>query len=129
MLDYPRIAEALCEGRLSYSKVRAITRVVTPETEKTLLDLASGVPASQIERVVAGRKRVDILEGEITPQSIASEWDGTPLTELLLSETVHGLLWQEGCFRDEVEAMWAARAAVECESLVGCEPDDTDVVA
>src|SRR6266550_1306494 len=62
LLDYPRIAEALCSGRLSYSKVRAITRVVTPETEETLIDLASAVPASQIERVVAGRKRVDVLE-------------------------------------------------------------------
>src|SRR6266550_496084 len=62
LLDYPRIAEALCAGRLSYSKVRAITRVVTPETEETLIDLASAVPASQMERVVAGRKRVDVLE-------------------------------------------------------------------
>jgi hypothetical protein len=59
LLDYPRIAEALCSGRLSYSKVRAVTRVVTPETEATLIDLASAVPTSQIERVVAGRKRVD----------------------------------------------------------------------
>src|SRR4029077_20863114 len=59
LLEYPRIAQALCSGRLSYSKVRAITRVVTPETEKTLTDLASTVPTSQIERVVAGRKRVD----------------------------------------------------------------------
>src|SRR5438874_9060258 len=62
LLDYPRIAQALCSGQLSYSKVRAITRVVTPETEATLIDLASAVPASQIERVVAGRKRVDVLE-------------------------------------------------------------------
>jgi hypothetical protein len=62
LLDYPRIAEVLCRGELSYTKVRAITRVVTPETEATLIDLASAVPASQIERVVAGRKRVDVLE-------------------------------------------------------------------
>ena len=62
LLDYPRIAEALCSGELSYSKVRAITRVVTAETEATLIELASAVPASQMERVVAGRKRVDVLE-------------------------------------------------------------------
>src|SRR3954451_18203020 len=62
LLDYPRIAEALCSGRLSYSKVRAITRVVTAETEATLIDLASAVPTSQIERVVAGRKQVDVNE-------------------------------------------------------------------
>ena len=62
LLEYPRISEALCSGRISYSKTRAITRVVTPETEATLIDLASAVPTSQIERVVAGRKRVDALE-------------------------------------------------------------------
>src|SRR3954451_10832184 len=61
LLDYPRIAEVLCRGELSYTKVRAITRVVTPETEATLLDLPSVLPASQIERIVAGRKRVDAL--------------------------------------------------------------------
>src|SRR4051794_41723861 len=66
-MDYPRIAEALCSGRLSYSKVRAITRVVTPETETTLIDLASAVPTSQIERVVAGRKRGDVLENAAAP--------------------------------------------------------------
>src|SRR3954469_4107093 len=65
LLDYPRIAEVLCRGELSYTKVRAITRVVTPETEATLIDLASAVPASQIERVVAGRKRVDVLEDQV----------------------------------------------------------------
>jgi hypothetical protein len=42
-LLYPRIGEALCSGELSYSKVRAITRVVTAETEATLIDLASAV--------------------------------------------------------------------------------------
>jgi hypothetical protein len=62
LLDYPRIAEVLCRGELSYTKVRAITRVVTPETEATLVNLASAVPASQVERIVAGRKRVDALE-------------------------------------------------------------------
>src|SRR3954469_17262693 len=65
LLDYPRIAEVLCRGELSYTKVRAITRVVTPETEATLIDLASAVPASQIERVVAGRKRVDANENAV----------------------------------------------------------------
>jgi hypothetical protein len=69
LLDYPRISEALCSGRLSYSKVRAITRVVTPETETTLIDLASAVPTSQIERVVAGRKRVDVIENAAVHKS------------------------------------------------------------
>src|SRR5947199_9342282 len=33
----PRLAEALARGELSYSKVRALTRVATPETEERLL--------------------------------------------------------------------------------------------
>ena len=33
----PRLAQALARGELSYAKVRALTRVATPETEARLL--------------------------------------------------------------------------------------------
>jgi hypothetical protein len=33
----PRLAQALARGELSYAKVRALTRVATPETEERLL--------------------------------------------------------------------------------------------
>src|ERR687895_1274624 len=33
----PRLAQALARGELSYAKVRALTRVATPETEAQLL--------------------------------------------------------------------------------------------
>src|SRR5437870_9789716 len=33
----PRLAQALARGELSYAKVRALTRVATPETEEGLL--------------------------------------------------------------------------------------------
>ena len=33
----PRLAQALARGELSYSKVRELTRVATPETEERLL--------------------------------------------------------------------------------------------
>src|SRR5688572_18981769 len=33
----PRLAQALAYGELSYAKVRALTRVATPETEERLL--------------------------------------------------------------------------------------------
>jgi hypothetical protein len=36
----PRIGAALACGSISYAKVRAITRVATPETEQRLLDVA-----------------------------------------------------------------------------------------
>lgn len=36
----PRVRAEFAAGRLSYSKVRAITRIATPELEERLVDLA-----------------------------------------------------------------------------------------
>lgn len=47
----PLVDAALAQGRLSYSKVRAITRVATPENEETLLDLAMASTAAQLEKI------------------------------------------------------------------------------
>jgi hypothetical protein len=41
-------------GRLSYSKLRALTRVATPENEDTLLEMAEHATAAQLERLVRG---------------------------------------------------------------------------
>lgn len=38
--ELQRVDAAFAEGKLSYSKVRALTRVATPETEECLLDIA-----------------------------------------------------------------------------------------
>src|SRR5437763_13325786 len=62
LLSYPATAAAFGRGELSYSKVRAITRILTPATEAQLLEWAPTTTASQLERVVAGRKRVDHLQ-------------------------------------------------------------------
>ena len=55
----PALAEALARGELSYSKVRALTRVATPETEARLLAVGRGGTASHVERIVRGWRRVD----------------------------------------------------------------------
>ena len=54
----PKIAAAFGEGRLSYSKVRAITRVATPETEASLLHLGLAGTAAHIERTVRVFRRL-----------------------------------------------------------------------
>ena len=53
----PLIAEAFAAGRLSYSKVRALTRIVTPETEADLVSMAEHATGSQIEKFAAGTRR------------------------------------------------------------------------
>jgi hypothetical protein len=55
----PRLAEALARGELSYAKVRALTRVATPETEQRLLAVGRAGTAAHVERIVRGWRRVD----------------------------------------------------------------------
>ena len=55
----PLLAQALGRGELSYSKVRELTRVATPETEERLLALGRVGTAAHVERFVRGWRRVD----------------------------------------------------------------------
>ncbi|MGH7401862.1 MAG: DUF222 domain-containing protein, partial [Candidatus Rokuibacteriota bacterium] len=55
----PGLAEALARGELSYAKVRALTRVATPETEARLLAVGRAGTAVHVERIVRGWRRVD----------------------------------------------------------------------
>ena len=55
----PRIAWAMERGQLSYAKVRALTRVATPDNEAALLDVALAGTAAQVERFVRAWRRVD----------------------------------------------------------------------
>jgi hypothetical protein len=48
----PLIAESFRKGQVSYSKVRAMTRVATPENEDYLLEIARHGTASHVERLV-----------------------------------------------------------------------------
>ena len=55
----PKLSDAMRRGIVSYSKVRAVTRVATPETEQALLDVALCGTATHVEQVVRGWRRVD----------------------------------------------------------------------
>jgi hypothetical protein len=61
----PLLAAAMRRGEVSYSKVRALTRIATPATEQDLLDFAHAGTAAHVERLVRGKRRVDrIANGE-----------------------------------------------------------------
>ena len=55
----PRLAQALARGELSYSKVRALTRVATPESEERLLAVGRAGTAEHVERIVRGWRTMD----------------------------------------------------------------------
>jgi hypothetical protein len=62
--ELPRIHAEFACGRLSYSKVRALTRIAEPATEEDLLELATHATAAQLERVVRGLRRVSAAEAD-----------------------------------------------------------------
>jgi len=57
----PETGAAMARGTLSYSKVRALTRVARPETEADLLPLAEGVTVAVLERTVRAWRKTDRL--------------------------------------------------------------------
>jgi len=62
LVELPLIRAAFAEGELSYSKVRALTRVENVEREQELLDLARHATASQLERLVRAYRGVVAAE-------------------------------------------------------------------
>ena len=58
----PLISAAMAQGELSYSKVRELTRVATPATERYLLMIGLHGTASHVEQLVRQYRRVQEVE-------------------------------------------------------------------
>jgi hypothetical protein len=58
----PQISQAFAEARVSYSKVRAMTRAATPENENSLLNTAYHGTARHVEQQVRWYRRAKRLE-------------------------------------------------------------------
>ena len=65
LVELPLITEEFAAGRLSYSKVRALTRVATPGNEEDLAMLAQHATASQVDRIVSAYRGVLTVEQEV----------------------------------------------------------------
>ena len=61
LAELPKLSDAMRRGRVSYSKMRAVTRVATPETEDDLLNVALSGTAAHVEKIVRAWRRVDRL--------------------------------------------------------------------
>lgn len=70
--DLPQIAEAFAAGRLSYSKVRAITRIAEPEDGVDWVALGRHSSAAQLENVVRGMRRAKANEEAIADPEAAA---------------------------------------------------------
>ena len=57
LAELPAISRAFVVGQVSYSKVRALTRVADRDNEQTLLDLALCMTAAQVDKLAAACRR------------------------------------------------------------------------
>ncbi len=67
--DLPKTSAEMEAGRLSYTKVRAITRVATKATEGELLEIADKGSAAELERMVRGWRHLS-RDGELTAEEV-----------------------------------------------------------
>ena len=67
--ELPLTAEAMKSGQLSYTKVRTMTRVATPETEATLLEFAQSTSAARLEWLARGWKTLS-RDGELAAEEV-----------------------------------------------------------
>ncbi|MCR5976229.1 DUF222 domain-containing protein [Gordonia jinghuaiqii] len=109
LCDLPVIRQAFSEGRVTYSKVRALTRVATPEREPELVNLAVSCTAEQVERTVRAMRHIDHESGTgdaAKPVESSGRWkwnaDGTLSVSLTLSP-LDGARLLAGAVRAEYE--------------------------
>ena len=97
--DLPLIAAAFEAGVVSYSKVRTLTRLATPDNETELLAIAVGVPAAELGRALAVwfRDHTDPEDLEAHQHALRSmkwrtEADGMVVFTLRLPPLLAGIL-------------------------------------
>ncbi len=107
----PLLARALARGELSYAKVRALTRVATPETEEQLLAFGRAGTAAHVERLVRGWRRMDrIAEARETERQHVSR-------ELHVYQDGDGMIAVRGRLTPEVGALLVQALAAARETL------------
>jgi hypothetical protein len=126
--DLPLISAAMDRGEISFSKVRALTRVATPESEAELLEFARAGSTASLERLVrgwktmdrAGEQRVERLSYRLRSFSVFPDGEGmylvrgrlTPEVAAVLMRAVEAAsdaLYAKGADRDH-RSLGAARA-------------------
>src|SRR5512133_24652 len=68
LAQLPTIDEALRVGKLSYAKVRALTRVATAANEVKLLELAPAATGAQLERMLRAYRAAKHQDRPCTPE-------------------------------------------------------------
>ena len=116
--EMPEIAKAFAAGELSYSKVRALSRIASEKTEEQLLDWARLSTAAEIERLASAYRRVLSSEDGVSDRyekrrlSVFTAQDGTVIIRARLMP------------EDAAFVLKAIDAAAEALATTTSEEDD-----
>jgi hypothetical protein len=119
--ELPLIRAAFAEGELSFSKVRALTRVDNVEREAELLELARHATASQLERVLRAYRGVEAAE-RVAAGGRAERW-------LAVDHDDDGSVLLRGRFPAEEGALIVAALEAARDHLARQDAPVTDVPA
>jgi Domain of unknown function (DUF222)/HNH endonuclease len=127
----PLLSAAMRRGEVSYSKVRALTRIATPANEQDLLIFGRAGTAAHVERLVRGMRRVDrIAAGHSEKRLHATRYlraytdeDGMVVVKARLAPEAGAALLR--ALEASVEALYWPR----CGQPVGAAPEATAAVA
>jgi hypothetical protein len=118
----PLISDAMDRSELSFSKVRALTRVATPESEAELLEVARSSSTASLERLVrswkvldrAGEERVERLRHRLRSFSVFPDGEGMYLVRGRLTPEVAAVLMR--AIEAAGDALYAAQGADDAPS-------------
>jgi hypothetical protein len=133
----PVTAAAFEHGRLSYSKVREITRVADAATEPALVELAGQATASQLARVVRGWRRSDEVDAGKVAEKRSFQWhwdtDGMLVLQVRMDGEAGAALLanvesraERDARRERAAAKKAAAARRAAEPAPDACPEDPD---
>ena len=109
--DLPRVCEAFGRGEVSYSKVRAITRIATQDNEEQWLGIARCGTASHVEKLVRLTRRANVSEKN---DRALEQQDGRRLTTYFDSD---GVLVVQGRLAPEQGALLMKALEVSVDEL------------
>ncbi|MFO7567115.1 MAG: DUF222 domain-containing protein, partial [Enhygromyxa sp.] len=127
----PKLDALFACGELSYSKVRAITRVATAQTEQRFIDIAVHATAAQIERLARAYRRVHSEQGDGEPpldqrrfMRRTETWSGMVRLEIQLPPEEAAIVWSA-----VMSALDAERASAEVSDVADSAGEDASAEA
>ena len=113
LAELPETDRALQKGEVSYSKVRAMTRIATPENESYVLELARLMTAQQLETACRQYRTVQRHGADVTPK------DDLERRYVSRRDTADGMVCIQAMLHpDEAAVVWAA---LESHAKRACE--------